>query len=354
MLNNRKELVKRFLKEGFTYRTLSSFSDTQLKTLSKKLFNEAETTTVKKTTYNKSEVDKMKQDDGGLNVDGTVTPNEDGSVTVTTNEEKNNEEKNIETDPMGNPDVDIDGEPLLVELPQEVEEKFDSKAQQKYLYSVNPAAAEKLASKMTKSDYEKLPEYVNEQEALESWITSLVESKELPTITKGNFIKTIKENLNGDVDSPYTIGTEAQQDSFADVIEIAREMLPPMNVEVDGFDDGGHMNGYLQNPEDEQIIELNICPSGNIKLNGNPVGGVELSETDRDADGEYIGAPEATTAPAPLKTPTIAPTRPGEKKRRGPFQKPKTKPNPKAKGGDSSLPDWLKSTNLGKALTQHG
>ena len=30
----------------------------------------------------------MKQDDGGLNVDGTVTPNEDGSVTVTTNEEK--------------------------------------------------------------------------------------------------------------------------------------------------------------------------------------------------------------------------------------------------------------------------
>ena len=300
MLNNRKELVKRFLKEGFTYRTLSSFSDTQLNTLSKKLFNEAETTTVKKTTYNKSEVDKMKQDDGGLNVDGTVTPNEDGSVTVTTNEEKNNEEKNIETDPMGNPDVDIDGEPLLVELPQEVEEKFDSKAQQKYLYSVNPAAAEKLASKMTKSDYEKLPEYVNEQEALESWITSLVESKELPTITKGNFIKTIKENLNGDVDSPYTIGTEAQQDSFADVIEIAREMAPPMNVEVDGFDDGGHMNGYLQNPEDEQIIELNICPSGNIKLNGNPVGGMELSETDRDVDGEYIGAPEATTAPQHL------------------------------------------------------
>ena len=37
MLNNRKELVKRFLKEGFTHRTLSSFSDTQLKELSKKL-----------------------------------------------------------------------------------------------------------------------------------------------------------------------------------------------------------------------------------------------------------------------------------------------------------------------------
>jgi hypothetical protein len=350
MLNNRKELVKRFLKEGFTHRTLSSFSDTQLKTLSKKLFNEAETTTVKKTTYNKSEVDKMKQDDGGLNVDGTVTPNEDGSVTVTTNEEKN-----IETDPMGNPDVDIDGEPLLVELPQEVEEKFDSKAQQKHLYSVNPAAAEKLASKMTKSDYQKLPEYVNEQKMLEEWICGLVESNEPPVITKGNFIKTIKESLsNQDVDSPYTIGTEAQQESFASVLDIANEMEPPMTVEVDGFDDEGHMNGYLQNPSDEQIIDLSICPTGNIKLNGNVLGGMELSETDRDNDGEYMGAPEATTAPAPLKTPTIAPSKPGEKKRRGPFEKPKTRPNPKARGNNSSLPDWLKSTNLGKSLTQHG
>lgn len=335
MLNNRKELVKRFLNEGFTHRTLSSFSDNQLKQLSKKLFLEDLRDDEKKL---KQELSK------NLEAQAAEMSLGEGGETE--------EELDIETDKTGNPDVEIDGSPLLRE--KEIDEKFDSKAQQKYLYSVNPAAAEKLASKMTKSDYEKLPEYVNEQEALESWITSLVESKELPTITKGNFIKTIKENLNGDVDSPYTIGTEAQQDSFADVIEIAREMVPPMNVEVDGFDDDGHMNGYLNTPESEQVIELNICPAGDIKLDGNPVGGMELSETDRDVDGEYMGAPEATTAPAPLKTPTIAPTRPGEKKRRGPFQKPKVKPNPKAKGGDSSLPDWLTSTNLGKALTQHG
>ena len=292
MLNNRKELVKRFLKEGFTYRTLSSFSDTQLKALSKKLFTEQ---------VSEKDIKDKEKELADLYM----------AKAAELEEVETDEERNIETDPMGNPDIDIDGEPLLVELPQEVEEKFASKAQQKYLYSVNPAAAEKLASKMTKSDYEKLPEYVNEQEALESWITSLVESKELPTITKGNFIKTIKENLDGDVDSPYTIGTESQKDSFGTVMDIASEMVPPMTVEVDGFDDDGHMNGYLQNPEDEQIIELNICPSGNIKLNGNPVGGVELSETDRDAEGEYIGAPVDT---APVKTPTIAPTKPGEKK----------------------------------------
>ena len=294
MLNNRKELVKRFLKEGFTYRTLSSFSDTQLKALSKKLFTEQ---------VSEKDIKDKEKELADLYM----------AKAAELEEVETDEERNIETDPMGNPDIDIDGEPLLVELPQEVEEKFASKAQQKYLYSVNPAAAEKLASKMTKSDYEKLPEYVNEQEALESWITSLVESKELPTITKGNFIKTIKENLDGDVDSPYTIGTESQKDSFGTVMDIASEMVPPMTVEVDGFDDDGHMNGYLQNPEDEQIIELNICPSGNIKLNGNPVGGVELSETDRDAEGEYIGAPVDT---APVKTPTIAPTKPGEKKKK--------------------------------------
>ena len=336
MLNNRKELVKRFLNEGFTY--LSSFSDTQLTSLSKKLFKEG---------LQDDEVKLKKDLADNLKAQAAEMADE---ITETG---KTEEEVDLETDKTGNPDVDIDGTPLLRE--KEVQEKFASKAQQKHLYSVNPAAAEKLASKMTKSDYQKLPEYVNEQKMLEEWIGGLVESNEPPVITKGNFIKTIKENLsNQDVDSPYTIGTEAQQESFASVLDIANEMEPPMTVEVDGFDDEGHMNGYLQNPSDEQVIDLNICPAGDIKLNGNVVGGMELSETDRDNDGEYMGAPEATTAPTPLKTPTIAPSRPGEKKRRGPFEKPKTKPNPKARGNNSNLPDWLKSTNLGKALTQHG
>ena len=48
---------------------------------------------------------------------------------------------------------------------------------------------------MTKQDYKNLPEKVNEQEILENWVMSIVEKKEQPEITKGNFIKTIKENL---------------------------------------------------------------------------------------------------------------------------------------------------------------
>jgi len=45
-----------------------------------------------------------------------------------------------------------------------IEEKFDSKAQQGYLYANNPEAAKKLGSKMTKKDYENLPEKVKESE----------------------------------------------------------------------------------------------------------------------------------------------------------------------------------------------
>ena len=96
------------------------------------------------------------------------------------------EELDIETDETGNPDVDIDGTPLLRE--KEIEEKFASKAQQNYLYAMNPAAAKKLASKMTKKDDENLPDKVEEQKLLEDWVMSLVESNERATISKKNFI----------------------------------------------------------------------------------------------------------------------------------------------------------------------
>tara|TARA_R110000744_G_scaffold168480_1_gene286144 strand:+ start:8563 stop:9570 length:1008 start_codon:yes stop_codon:yes gene_type:complete len=335
MLKNRTELVKKFINEGFTHRTLSLFSDIQLKELHKKIFKE------------EVSIEAAKQAKEIL-----IKKAEEELAHLQSENDTTEEELDIETDDTGNPDVDIDGTPLLRE--KEIEEDFESKAQQKYLYAVNPAAAEKLASKMTKKDYEDLPEYVNEDKMLEAWILKLVESKERPEITKGSFIKTIQENLgtNHDNDSPYTIGTEAQQESFTSVVEIGREMVPPMNVKVDSFDDDGHLTGYLNTPENEQVIELNICPKGDIKLDGNQVGDLELTETDRDDDGEYIGAPESTTAP--VKPAPVKPvTRPGEKTRRGPFEKPKTTPKPKARKRNS-LPDWLSSTNLGKSLTQHG
>jgi len=339
MPETRKKLINKLITEGFTHRTLSLFSDTQLKELGKKLFEQGDDYKVKE-----------KQALSDLIAAKTAEIN---AIKSELGETETDEELDIETDDIGNPDVEIDGTPLLKE--KQIEEDFASKAQQKYLYAVNPAAADKLASKMTKKDYEDLPEKVNEEKVLEEWVTSLVEKNNHPEITKKNFIKTIKEymtpSIEGSEDNPFTIATVPQKESFDIVTGIGAEMEPPMDVEVDGFDDEGHLNGYLRGDESENVIELNICPAGDIKLNGVGLGESELVETDRDDDGEYIGAPEATTAPAPLKTPTIAPSKPGEKKRRGPFQKPKTTPKPKAKK-NSPLPDWLEFTNLGKELSK--
>ena len=43
-----------------------------------------------------------------------------------------------------------------------LKEKFASKAQQRYLYATDPETAEKLGDKMTKKDYEELPDKVKE------------------------------------------------------------------------------------------------------------------------------------------------------------------------------------------------
>ena len=315
MTQTRKDIINKFVNEGFTHRTLSLFSNKQLLELNKKIFKEAisaedakkaQTTLIQK---KEEELAYLKQ---GL--DET---------------DETEEELDIETDDTGNPDVEIDGTPLLRE--KEIEEKFASKAQQKYLYAVNPAAAEKLGSKMTKKDYEELPDTIDEGRVLQEWVMSIVSNNQHAEITKASFIKTIKENLTNNLNESKNLGTEEQNDSFNTIVEIGEEMDPSMSVQVDGFNNDGHLKGYLKGQDTTNIIDLNICPAGDIKLNGVAVGEMNLSETDRDDEGEYMGAPEATTAPPPLKTPTIAPSKPGEKKRRGPFERPKTTPKPKAK-----------------------
>lgn len=46
-------------------------------------------------------------------------------------------------------------------------EKFASKAQQRFMFATDPKAAKKLASKMTKKDYDELPDKVREEDDVE-------------------------------------------------------------------------------------------------------------------------------------------------------------------------------------------
>ena len=309
MSKNRKQLISKLINEGFTHRTLSLFTDKQLVVLHEKVEKPQQITkTVNEVVEDDDEIQKLT---------------------------KNNEPE-IE--------VDKDGKTMTLLGDGELDEDFASKKQQRYLYATNKEVADKLASKMTPEDYKNLPEKVTEQKMVENWILSLVEQDQQAEISKRNFLKTVKESIK---QKKQTIKlTKEQKKAFTLISEASEEMNPPMEVIIEKFNSEGNLKGFLKS--NKKLIEFNISNKGGLKL------GEEVVETDRDDDGEYIGAPEATTAPAPLKTPTIAPSKPGEKKRRGPFERPKTTPKPKARRTKSSLPDWLKSTNLGKALTQHG
>jgi hypothetical protein len=350
MPKNRKKLITKLINEGFTHRTLSLFSDKQLQVLSKKILKEAETATVKKTTYTKSEVDKMKQESGGLTVDGTVTPNDDGSVTVTTNEEEKPDEVEVTKD--GEPITKFkysDGEEkTLINSGDDTEMSEEAVSQSQYnFYKLVHAckksnykdcgdgrddnAVLKAAKEMTLKQIEDytttknvddLPNKLTEGEILENWIISLVENNQPAEITKANFIKTVKETQNKTSKNKL----DKQKKAFNMVNELTKEMNPPMKIVVENIK--GDIKGYLKSPN--KVIELIIKESGEVQLDGNIVGEENLDEN------------------SPLEAPTIAPptTKPGEKKRRGPFKVPNPSTKPKPKARKNKLPDWLTFDNI--------
>ena len=312
MPKNRKQLIVRLVNEGFTHRTLSLFSDKQLNVLGQKMLSEQDDFKSKeKQALNDlinaktAEIDAIKAEMGETQKADEVEVDKDGEP-VTKFDYPDGEEKTL----------------LNSSDDAEISEDFDSKAQQGYLYAVNPAAAEKLASKMTPEDYENLPEKINDSDVLESWITTLVEDNQPAEITKSNFIKTVKESKSnkggGKVDK--------KKNSFQMVSESAKEMIPPMKVVVE--DIKGGIKGYLKS--EKRVINFFIKESGEVQLDGVIVGDENIEEN------------------SPVETPTIAPptTKPGEKKRRGPFKVPNPSTNPKPKARDNKLPEWLEFDNL--------
>jgi hypothetical protein len=324
MSKTRKELVTKFINEGFTYRTLSSFSDEQLTELGTKLFTEQSDQEIEKKESELADLYNAKADALEENDDTEeLTPNNEPIVKV----EKDGKEMTL----LGDEEIQEDGE----ENPWAIcTASLDLVGKKRDNYSDNEKSKFERCVKKVKSEQV-------EVKMLENWIMSLVEKRQQPEITKSDFIKTIKENFEVAKveDKPFILSTEEQESAFDMVTEIGNEMLPPMTVVVDDIDDG-HLNGYLKSDDNDKIIKLNICPMGEVKLDGNPIGDLMATEV-----------LENEGSPSPVETPTIAPTKPGEKKRRGPFQKPKVTPKPKAKKTNSTLPDWLTFTNLGKLLT---
>jgi len=247
-MTNREKKIVSLLEEGFSYDTIKKMSDTHINMLYNKLVKEEETSTVQKTTYSKQDIQSMKNKSGGLKVNnGTVTPNDDGSVTVTQEmgesdkDLDNSVEKESGYDPyagnsVGNDDGpssndgdnnspdgmgideeffgDINEDEVLEALfgkPKmktpittlgmfegEIKEKFKSKSQQKLFYAKCKEEGPKSKwCKMAKEfsddtkDFKSLPEKVSEEEKIrqiEESIVSLIKKSQGKVITKKDIL----------------------------------------------------------------------------------------------------------------------------------------------------------------------
>jgi len=295
---SRNKIIEKLVNEGFTYKTLSLFNDRQIKELASRILREATTSRVEKTTYTKSEVDKMKQQHGGLAVDGTVTPNEDGSVTVTQElgednidddkefEKTHPKTKKIDTEAgeldlvLGEMDLDdrhpnrkgsgngknkTDGstfEPVNYDVTKPkshdelsrkkelthtgegyIHEEFKSKDQQQYFFAKCDEEGPKSKwCKMAKEfaddtkDFSKLPEKV-QNEMVEEWVTSLVEREDKTIkVSKGKLMEMVRQNYKLNYDTGKIKRMKKTMDLFDSMEqEIAFDQLNRWTLQKKGF-----------------------------------------------------------------------------------------------------------------------
>jgi len=374
---NRIEILDKLVDEGFSYKTLSSFSDSQMKVLGSKLLSEEAGPHDESTKMftlaalqKRAEMLKIAYEKGMLAVTkGQEAANR--SVAAESSDIEGGEgTKTVDTDNVGNPDVDI---------------KKPNKKTEKLI-----------------TDKEELEEVTSEM--VETWMTQVVNKKD-HTVTKSDLIEMVKniqeDDIGGMTSDPEIMRREygskkTRTKLFSSVEqEYAFEQLNKYVLELDGYEikvdelESGEdpeediLNLFLES-ESGIVWDIIIYTDGNIYMDGAPIqdsqdleeeirekesGGQgedrpdnwrelpgynpeyfydedsvlgeeeELSETERDTEGAYMGAPVGTEmpAPTPVKTPTTTPTRPGRK--RGPFTRPKTTPKPKA--GKDKMPEWM-------------
>ena len=360
----RAEIVKKLINEGFSHETLSSFSDYEITTLGMKIITELRQSDVmmqqaqlQRRSENckeafegcQNEIQKAQKKLSSSSKTQQAESVEDYNV-------EDGGTKTLDTDNVGNPDVDIKKDDKDLKLITDKEN------------------LESVSSEM-----------------LENWMTDVV-NKRKTGLTKSKMIEMVKNAQNesrmdtpgGNPDYFYDEDSifaqirrkeeKEQRTKLFDSVEqeYAFEQLNKYVLELDGYEIMVDELEVGEDPEESvlnlflasnsgMVWDIMIYTDGNIYMDGAPIqdsqdleeeirekeGGEryqmdveqELSETDRDSSGVYIGAPVGTEMPVktPVRTPTTTPTTP--KRRKGPFERPKTKPKPKA--GKDKMPDWM-------------
>ena len=353
-MKNKEQKIVRLLEEGFSYETIKKMSDLHINKIYESIEEEV-TTTVEKTTYSKSEVQQMKDKQGGLNVNGTVTPNDDGSVTVTQQMEEEMTEDDVDNihpfkgqqtqDPKqvgpstddGDDNYqdgmdlfeDIDEDAVIEELfgntkkkmktpittlgmfEGEVDEKFESKSQQRLFYAkCEEEGPNSEWCKMAKEfsddtkDFDSLPEKVDE--GTRCW--------------KGYEKKGMKTMFGKRV--PNCVKKESKEEK---VRQIEESILSLINKS----------QGKMFTKKDILEQGPSIAPTKpTVKPGVRPERGTPYKP-------KHSPKPKAGTEVKPAR-PTV---KPGVRPERGTPYKPKHSPKPKA-GEEQGLPEFLKFNNL--------
>jgi peroxiredoxin family protein len=187
MPKNRKDLISQLINEGFTHRTLSSFSDNQIKVLRNKLLGEG------------------------------------AAEEISTKEKELADLKIAQSEKLAN-----DAEQLTSEVDEED--------------NIVPPETKAMSSSGEELDLlnDILDDSIDEQKQLENWVMELVKENQQAEITKENFIKTVKEMRKP------KIKVNKQQKSYKMVNELAKEM--GLRVVVEEIK--GNIKGYLKSKRD--------------------------------------------------------------------------------------------------------
>ena len=312
MNTNQKKL--KLVKEGIKSSTLNKMSDKQVNLLfgrlveSKKETDEAVTQNVQKTTYSSSEAK-------GKTFAGTTTLNSDGSVTVTKEGEmKEDETLNVVQDP----DASADGMGMMEE--KEIDEKFESKKQQKYFFAKCGDGKTKEQKKWCKmadefakdTNFAKLPEKKKEtKEGYDDMVNSA-------------YTKVMKNKLGEMVPQP-TFGESEIEREILRIVE--RHITPKMSKQelLSLFE------GDTKTAPAKPKVSPGTKPKHPFKPDPNKKGAPKAKKTEMDEDTK--------TAPAKPKV------NPGTKPKH-PF-----KPDPNKKGAPKAikkeLPSFLTFNALG-------
>jgi hypothetical protein len=341
-----KKDIKILFENGLTFSTIKNLTPNQVKVLVEKFTKKEETSEA----FQVTNVPAMKQ------VTGTIQDLKTSGLKVKDGE--------VSIDPGTNLVTAITKEGEVSEETEELDEKFESRAQQKLFFAKcgNGKTKEQkkwcklrdeFASSTTKKDYKKMPEKLHPEKTvpvkkrkslkeeeyekfLENRIVSLIEKHTNPEMTKGELIQTIMEKVN-------------KSENF--VLK-----NPPKNTM---FQPKGKMKTPIG-----KLSSISGEMKENTKEKERTKTKPDTDKKEKDKGRERKNPFEPKHNPKPkaksdelkeMYGTETAPVKPGTKEREktkepgkgNPFQ---PKHNPKPKAGKSNIPSWLSWNKLGVKL----